>query len=328
MTNILLLDALSGVFLIAAIVLSFVVAFDMKARPQSMKIMGWVWFLTILWSSLLGFIAYYIFGREKKPDTKKMDNMHSETGVSPDEETDKSGMSPGEDASKSSMGDMPMDMKMDGMDMSGMSTGEDASKSSMGDMSMRMKMEGMDMSGMSSGKDAPKSSMGDMPMSMKMDGMDMSMPMTKRPKWQSIALSAMHCGAGCTLADIIGESYTGFHPIAIGGSFVIGAWVIDYILALIIGVYFQYVAIREMQKISAGEALLRAIKADFLSLTSWQIGMYGWMYVVIFILFKDQPLSKTSTEFWFMMQIAMLCGFITAYPMNALLIKLGIKKGM
>lgn len=300
MTNILLLDALSGVFLIAAIVLSFVVAFDMKARPQSMKIMGWVWFLTILWSSLLGFIAYYIFGREKKPDTKKMDNMHSETGVSPDEETDKSGMSPGEDASKSSMGDM----------------------------SMRMKMEGMDMSGMSSGKDAPKSSMGDMPMSMKMDGMDMSMPMTKRPKWQSIALSAMHCGAGCTLADIIGESYTGFHPIAIGGSFVIGAWVIDYILALIIGVYFQYVAIREMQKISAGEALLRAIKADFLSLTSWQIGMYGWMYVVIFILFKDQPLSKTSTEFWFMMQIAMLCGFITAYPMNALLIKLGIKKGM
>lgn len=300
MTNILLLDALSGVFLIAAIVLSFVVAFDMKARPQSMKIMGWVWFLTILWSSLLGFIAYYIFGREKKPDTIKMDNMHSETGVSPDEETDKSGMSPGEDASKSSMGDM----------------------------SMRMKMEGMDMSGMSSGKDAPKSSMGDMPMSMKMDGMDMSMPMTKRPKWQSIALSAMHCGAGCTLADIIGESYTGFHPIAIGGSFVIGAWVIDYILALIIGVYFQYVAIREMQKISAGEALLRAIKADFLSLTSWQIGMYGWMYVVIFILFKDQPLSKTSTEFWFMMQIAMLCGFITAYPMNALLIKLGIKKGM
>ena len=300
MTNILLLDALSGVFLIAAIVLSFVVAFDMKARPQSMKIMGWVWFLTILWSSLLGFIAYYIFGREKKPDTKKMDNMHSETGVSPDEETDKSGMSPGEDASKSSMGDM----------------------------SMRMKMEGMDMSGMSSGKDAPKSSMGDMPISMKMDGMDMSMPMTKRPKWQSIALSAMHCGAGCTLADIIGESYTGFHPIAIGGSFVIGAWVIDYILALIIGVYFQYVAIREMQKISAGEALLRAIKADFLSLTSWQIGMYGWMYVVIFILFKDQPLSKTSTEFWFMMQIAMLCGFITAYPMNALLIKLGIKKGM
>lgn len=272
MTNILLLDALSGVFLIAAIVLSFVVAFDMKARPQSMKIMGWVWFLTISWSSLLGFIAYYIFGREKKPDTKKMDNMHSETGVSPDEETDKSGMSPGEDASKSSMGDMPMDMKM--------------------------------------------------------DGMDMSMPMTKRPKWQSIALSAMHCGAGCTLADIIGESYTGFHPIAIGGSFVIGAWVIDYILALIIGVYFQYVAIREMQKISAGEALLRAIKADFLSLTSWQIGMYGWMYVVIFILFKDQPLSKTSTEFWFMMQIAMLCGFITAYPMNALLIKLGIKKGM
>ncbi|MDE8697923.1 DUF4396 domain-containing protein, partial [Bacteroides cellulosilyticus] len=32
--------------------------------------------------------------------------------------------------------------------------------------------------------------------------------------------------------------------------------------------------------------------------------------------------------FWFMMQIAMLIGFACAYPMNALLIKLGLKKGM
>lgn len=306
MTNILIMDALSGVFLIAAVVLAAFVAVDLKSRPQSMKIMGWVWVLTVLWSSILGFIAYLVFGREKvvekEVDSKSSDTdfKHSDAGVIGDDEMDMPEMTIGKDATKSPMSDMPMGMKMDGMDMPEMNTS----------------------------KDVDKSSMSDMPMEMKMDGMNMSMPMTKRPQWQSIALSAMHCGAGCTLADIIGESYTGFHPLAIGGSFVIGAWIIDYILALIIGVYFQYVAIREMQKISAGEALLRAVKADILSLTAWQIGMYGWMYVVIFILFKDQPLSKTSTDFWFMMQIAMLCGFLTAYPMNALLIKLGIKKGM
>lgn len=292
MTNLIFIDELSGVFLIAAIILSIIIAMDMKTRPQSMKIMGWVWFLTVLWSSLLGFIAYFIFGREKKPENVPVksagnsDKMHSEAGVIGDDEADMTEMTSINSASKGSM---------------------------------KMDMSGMDMSEMKPEKDKPINTM-DMPM--------MVMPMVKRPKWQSIALSAMHCGAGCTLADIVGESFTGFHPVAIGGSFLFGSWVVDYILALIIGVYFQYVAIREMQKISAGEALLRAVKADFLSLTAWQIGMYGWMAFAVFVLFKGEVLSKSSTDFWFMMQIAMLCGFLTAYPMNALLIKLGIKKGM
>jgi hypothetical protein len=56
--------------------------------------------------------------------------------------------------------------------------------------------------------------------------------------------------------------------------------------------------------------------------------MYGWMAIVYFILFVNFPLAKDSWQFWFMMQIAMLFGFICAFPMNALLLKLGIKKGM
>ena len=83
-----------------------------------------------------------------------------------------------------------------------------------------------------------------------------------------------------------------------------------------------------MGKISVSKGLEKAFKADFFSLSSWQIGMYGWMAIVYFILFQNIPLEKDSWIFWFMMQIAMLFGFIFAYPMNALLIKLGIKKGM
>ena len=37
-----------------------------------------------------------------------------------------------------------------------------------------------------------------------------------RPKWQSVVLSTLHCGAGCTLADLIGESFLYFVPVAIG----------------------------------------------------------------------------------------------------------------
>ena len=164
--------------------------------------------------------------------------------------------------------------------------------------------------------------------SMKMD-MNMEMDMSNaHPQWQSVALSTLHCGAGCTLADIIGEWITHYIPISIGGSMILGNWILDFILALIIGVYFQFYAIREMEKISVSKGITRAFKADFLSLTSWQVGMYGWMAIVYFILFVNFPLAKDSWQFWFMMQIALLFGFICAFPMNALLLKLGIKKGM
>ena len=170
------------------------------------------------------------------------------------------------------------------------------------------------------------------PMKMGEDEMKMDMSMghmpMEHPHWKSVALSALHCGAGCTLADIIGEWVTNYIPVTVAGSQLIGNWVFDFILALIIGVYFQFYAIREMERISVGNALSRAFKADFFSLLSWQIGMYGWMAIVYFILFVNEPLPKDTWMFWFMMQLAMLVGFFCAYPMNALLIKLGVKKGM
>lgn len=39
-------------------------------------------------------------------------------------------------------------------------------------------------------------------------------------------------------------------------------------------------------------------------------------------------LEVNSVEFWFMMQIAMLCGFATAYPVNRWLIVAGVKEEM
>lgn len=182
----------------------------------------------------------------------------------------------------------------------------------MGNSEMKMDMstmKSMDMTGMKG-----------------MKGMDM--PGMNHPHWQSVTLSTLHCGAGCTLADIIGESFTNYVPVVVAGSQIAGNWILDFILALIIGVYFQFYAIREMEKISVGRALNRAFKADFFSLLSWQIGMYAWMAIVHFVLFVHYPLPKDTWVFWFMMQIAMLIGFFCAYPMNVLLIRAGIKKGM
>lgn len=159
-----------------------------------------------------------------------------------------------------------------------------------------------------------------------MKGMDMNMP--QRPLWRTTVLSTLHCGAGCTLADIVGEWTTFMIPVSIGGSFLAGQWTLDYLLALVIGVFFQYAAIRPMEHQSRMQTIIKAFKIDFFSLTAWQVGMYGWMSVVIFGIYHNTPLPKDSWEFWFMMQIAMFAGFLTSLPANWLLIKLGIKKGM
>ena len=165
-----------------------------------------------------------------------------------------------------------------------------------------------------------------------MDGMDgmSDMPgMKGRPRWQSVVLSTLHCGAGCTLADIVGEWFLFFVPVAIGGSILAGTWVVDYLLALAFGIGFQYAAIRGMERtLPRGEAIRRAAKADILSLTAWQAGMYGWMAVAIFALNGGEAMPRTSFVFWLTMQIAMACGFLVALPVNILLIRAGIKKGM
>ena len=41
-----------------------------------------------------------------------------------------------------------------------------------------------------------------------------------------------------------------------------------------------------------------------------------------------REMPKTSPVFWFMMQIAMLAGFLTAYPINIWLVNKGIKEEM
>lgn len=55
--------------------------------------------------------------------------------------------------------------------------------------------------------------------------------------------------------------------------------------------------------------------------------MYGWMAITTFLIFKHE-LNASDPLFWFMMQIAILCGFVTAYPLNWWLLKKKIKEVM
>lgn len=160
-----------------------------------------------------------------------------------------------------------------------------------------------------------------------------------QPFAAAVAKGALHCGAGCTLGDIIAEWLAFAVPgIAIGLGWqsltqekMFAVWVLDFILAFGIGIAFQYFTIAPMRDLSVGAGIVQAIKADFLSLTAWQIGMYALMAMAQFVLFRrifGTELPVDTPEFWFAMQIAMLAGFCTSYPANWWLIRRGVKERM
>ena len=162
---------------------------------------------------------------------------------------------------------------------------------------------------------------------------------TKTPFPIMVANGALHCGSGCTIGDICAEWLVFMAPViavafGYGSLFnerIFAVWVVDYLFAYAFGIVFQYFTIAPMRGLSLRQGLWAAVKADTLSLTAWQIGMYGFMAIAYLSIFRDGfgvKLEVDMVEFWFAMQIAMVFGFITSYPVNWRLIRAGLKEKM
>jgi hypothetical protein len=152
-------------------------------------------------------------------------------------------------------------------------------------------------------------------------------PGKNKPFWQVAGLAATHCGSGCTLGDICAEWIAWAAALTLFGYMTFAAWFLDYGLAFTFGIAFQYFTIAPMRGLGVREGIKAALKADTLSLTVWQVGMYGWMAIVTFALFGHE-LAKPNPVFGLMMQIAMAFGFLTSLPVNWWLLKKGIKEKM
>jgi hypothetical protein len=153
------------------------------------------------------------------------------------------------------------------------------------------------------------------------------------PTREQVSTAVFHCGAGCTLGDIIGEAGL----FLIGGAamkFVAGSefatkLVVDFVLAYAIGVFFQYFTIVPMRGLSFGKGILAAVRADTISIVSFQVGMFVWMALTRFVFFPEpRRIFPNMAVYWFMMQIAMIIGWATAYPGNVWLIRKGWKEKM
>lgn len=163
--------------------------------------------------------------------------------------------------------------------------------------------------------------------------------MTQTPFPVMVGKGALHCGSGCMLGDVAAELlaflvpgvavWFGWHSLFAEKMYAV--WVLDFVFAYVLGIVFQYYAIVPMRGLSPREGLIAAVKADTASLIAWQVGMYGFMAFVQFYLYPylaGRPAPVNSVEFWFAMQLAMVAGFLTSYPVNWWLVSVGIKERM
>jgi hypothetical protein len=82
-----------------------------------------------------------------------------------------------------------------------------------------------------------------------------------------------------------------------------------------------------MRGLTFRKGVLAAIRADTLSIVAFQVGLFGGMALYNLLIFSP-PLAKTTAAYWFLMQVAMVIGAITALPVNAWLIRKGWKESM
>ncbi len=141
-------------------------------------------------------------------------------------------------------------------------------------------------------------------------------------QWRQVLGSTMHCAAGDGLGIIAGA--------AIAALMQFSGWAdlaLEYALGFGFGwAIFQALAMRDM----AGGSYLRALRLtflpEFLSMNLLMAGMVATGRLLMPSINGGGDPSRPG--FWFVMSMALIVGFILAYPMNWWLVENGLKHGM
>lgn len=145
--------------------------------------------------------------------------------------------------------------------------------------------------------------------------------------WRDACISATHCGAGCVIGDIIAAPLAALTKVTLAGSAFLAHTLVSFAAAFILGIFFQYLPVREMGEKSRTAALIKAVKADTISLIVFQAGMFFCLW-----LFRKGDISSApdtaTVTFWGQMVVAMFVGYVISVPANYLLLTRGIKHAM
>lgn len=152
-------------------------------------------------------------------------------------------------------------------------------------------------------------------------------PEIGRTGWWPLSKAVSHCGAGCTLGDVIAEWIVFATGFTLAGIALPADMLLDFVLAWGLGIVFQYFTIAPMRGVTGMKGIWLAIRADTLSILSFQLGLFAGMAIYNQLIWSP-PLPHDSATYWMMMQLSMIVGFFTAMPVNAWLIQKGWKEEM
>ncbi len=95
-------------------------------------------------------------------------------------------------------------------------------------------------------------------------------------------LAVYHCGAGCSIGDVIAESIVPTLGLFFAGEFG-SRLILDFAFAYALGIAFQYFTIVPMWGLSFGKGVLAAVKADTISITLFEAGCSrGWRLSIMY----------------------------------------------
>jgi len=141
--------------------------------------------------------------------------------------------------------------------------------------------------------------------------------------WQTIFISTSLSAAACIFGDIMTiPIVTLLKHFAINPTIGMQA-LICVIASLFMGLLFQFLAIRQREKHSFGSALLLALKTEIFPLLIFQLGIFIFMALALKFVLNEQ-VNPLVAAFWFMLQLAIMIGFIFSWPANHFLIKRGL----
>ena len=141
-------------------------------------------------------------------------------------------------------------------------------------------------------------------------------------RWRQVLGSTMHCVAGDGIGILAGAAVASYltlsRPVDIALEYGLGfgfGWTI-----------FQSLFMRDMAGGSYRRSLASTFIPEFLSMNFLMAGMMPIASLGrVAVGGKFSPLTP---EFWFVMSMALLAGFIVAYPINWWLVAKGLKHGM
>jgi hypothetical protein len=140
-------------------------------------------------------------------------------------------------------------------------------------------------------------------------------------RWRQVLGSTMHCVAGDGVGILVGAAVASYltlsHPVGMALEYSLGfgfGWTI-----------FQALFMREMAG-SYRQSLGKTFLPEFLSMNVLMTGMMP--VAAVGRILVGGKLGPLAPAFWFVMSMALLAGFVVAYPMNWWLVAKGLKHGM